>query len=119
MMLPILISVSLAPGSYFFCALAAVTVIAAAVANTAMAIRLLMRAGIASLPLWRFFCRKCRKSGVHWQASLIPLDETAFSQLPGDDQFQWCTTRSRQTVWNRQKFAAGRDIQESQRQAFA
>src|SRR6266404_9192553 len=46
MILPILISVSLAPGSYFFSAFAAVAVIAAAAA-IARATRLLIRAGIA------------------------------------------------------------------------
>jgi hypothetical protein len=44
--LPILISVSLAPGSYFFCADAAVAAIAAAAANTARVTSFLGRAGI-------------------------------------------------------------------------
>src|SRR5580698_9641251 len=45
MILPILISVSLAPGSYFLCAAAVVAVIAAA-ASAASANSLLIRAGI-------------------------------------------------------------------------
>src|SRR5450759_4778700 len=58
MILPILISVSLAPGSYFFCALAAVAIIAAA--NAAMATKLRIPAGIVLSP-WRFILFKCRK----------------------------------------------------------
>src|SRR5258705_9752772 len=50
MMLPILISVSLAPGSYFFCALAAVAVIAAT-ANAARTTSLCIRTGMVSPPL--------------------------------------------------------------------
>jgi hypothetical protein len=45
-MLPILISVSLAPGSYFFSADAAVAVTAAAAAKPAKAIRPLIQIGI-------------------------------------------------------------------------
>src|ERR1700687_1889550 len=67
MILPILISVSLAPGSYFFCALAADAAIAAA-ANTARATRLLARTGIV-LSLWRLILTECRKPGACWQAS--------------------------------------------------
>src|SRR3981081_691357 len=54
MMLPILISVSLAPGSYFFCALAAVAVMAMAAAHTPSAMNLLVSAAIVSLPAWPF-----------------------------------------------------------------
>src|SRR5664279_1344788 len=50
MMLPTRISVSLAPGSYFFCACAAVAVIAATAANPASAIRRRIRAGIVLSP---------------------------------------------------------------------
>src|SRR3954462_14243151 len=51
MMLPILISVSLAPGSYFFCALAGVAVMAMAAAHPARAMTLLVTRIIVSLPL--------------------------------------------------------------------
>jgi len=50
MMLPTLISVSLAPGSYVFCACAAVTVIVMAAA-TAMANAPRVKLGILSSPL--------------------------------------------------------------------
>src|SRR5437899_2432803 len=50
MILPILISVSLAPGSYFFSAFAAVAVMAAAAPNAASAIRLRIQAGIVLSP---------------------------------------------------------------------
>src|SRR6476620_4358307 len=55
MILPILISPSLAPGSYFFCAFAAVTLIAAA-ANAARTTKLRIKAGIA-LSLWVSFAQ--------------------------------------------------------------
>src|SRR5712664_4470763 len=54
MMLPTLISVSLAPGSYFFCADAAVAAMAAAV-STARATKFLTRAGIVFSPLAIYF----------------------------------------------------------------
>src|SRR6266852_4982948 len=57
MILPILISVSLAPGSYFFCALAAVAVTTAAAANAVTAKRLLIRDGIVLSPLGNYFDR--------------------------------------------------------------
>src|SRR5450759_3642319 len=71
MMLPILISVSLAPVSYFFCAFAAVAVHAAA-ANTARATKLLVQAGIVLSP-WQFILRKSRKSGGRLQASVYSV----------------------------------------------
>src|SRR6266581_5187281 len=52
MILPILISVSLAPTSYFFCALAAVAVTAA---NAVTTKRLLIRDGIVLSPLGVYF----------------------------------------------------------------
>src|SRR5437868_13632597 len=54
MILPILISVSLAPGSYFFCALAWVA-IAAATAKTVKAIKLRARTGIVLSRLTNYF----------------------------------------------------------------
>src|ERR1035438_3681165 len=54
MILPILISVSLAPGSYFFCALAGFA-IAAASANTVKAIKLRARTGIVLSRLTNWF----------------------------------------------------------------
>src|ERR1700738_4784105 len=56
MILPSFISVSLAPGSYFFSALAAVAVIVAATAKAATAIRLRMLTGIVVSPLGALFC---------------------------------------------------------------
>jgi hypothetical protein len=52
MMLPILISLSLAPGSYFFCALAVVAS-TAATANAATAATSRMRTGMVFSPLSR------------------------------------------------------------------
>src|SRR5215471_8641635 len=51
MMLPILISVSLAPGSYFFSALAALALTAAASTRTVMVTRRFARDGIVFLPV--------------------------------------------------------------------
>src|SRR5476651_324216 len=69
MMLPILISVSLAPGSYCFCAFAAVAVIAAAAATTAAATRLGMRTGIV-LSRLQFILSKSGKLDLSLQASV-------------------------------------------------
>src|ERR1700730_15116275 len=68
MMLPILISVSLAPGSYFFCAAAAVAVSANAT-NAVKATSFFGATDIVSLPVDVLFCAKCRKSGRSMQAS--------------------------------------------------
>jgi hypothetical protein len=69
-MLPILISVSLAPGSYFFSADAAVAVTAAAAANPAKATRLLIQIGIVLSRL--LFCSSVA-SRARMQASSIGL----------------------------------------------
>jgi hypothetical protein len=75
MMLPILISVSLAPGSYFFSADAAVAVSAAAAANPAKAIRLLIQIGIV---LSRYlFCTSVASHAQACKRRFIPPDETA------------------------------------------
>src|SRR6187402_1503020 len=66
MMLPILISVSLAPGSYFFCALAEVAT-AAATANAVRARKLGTRTGIVFSRL--FVLPHCRKPSAGWQAA--------------------------------------------------
>jgi hypothetical protein len=66
MMLPILTSVSLAPGSYFFWALADVAISAAA-AKVATAAKCRGRASIVFSPFVVLFCGKFRKSRLHWQ----------------------------------------------------
>src|ERR1700730_235759 len=72
MILPIFISVSLAPGSYFFCALAAVKVIAATTAKAVRPIKLLVRAGIVSLPLGSFsFAQVSQVARGHASAGLF------------------------------------------------
>ncbi|MGL3208108.1 hypothetical protein [Bradyrhizobium sp. BR 1433] len=81
MMLPILISPSLAPGSYFFCAVAEVA-ISAALANAAIAPIYPKRAGIVfsrflSLVLAASLARDAC-AGKRW---VFPLGETAL--LPG------------------------------------
>jgi hypothetical protein len=58
-MLPILISVSLAPGSYFFWAFAAVIDSATAAAHAATPIRHLLKANIVSLPFDDLFSAHC------------------------------------------------------------
>src|SRR5438876_7951524 len=55
MMLPILISVSLAPGSYFFCAWAVVATMAAT-ASAVMATSFCMRTGIVFSPFFQSCC---------------------------------------------------------------
>src|SRR5690348_1505742 len=76
MMLPILISVSVAPGSYFFCACAGAAIIAAATSDTRAA--RLVRRSMNFLPFVFFECGKPRQ---RWQElagknGLIPQDET-------------------------------------------
>src|SRR5262245_34324738 len=77
MMLPILISVSLAPGSYFFCAFAG-TAMAATETSDTRATRLVRRSILSS----RLFFSKCcfqRSVASHARAGkngLIPQDET-------------------------------------------
>jgi hypothetical protein len=87
MILPIFISVSLAPGSYFFCALAAVTVIAATTAKVVRPIKLLVRAGIVSLPLGSFsFAQVSQVARGHASKHrLIPRRETALLRLANYD----------------------------------
>src|ERR1700737_108327 len=68
MMLPILISVSLAPGSYFFCA-ADTLAVSANATNAVKATSFFGPTDIVSLPVDVLFCAKCRKSGRSMQAS--------------------------------------------------
>src|SRR5215468_4559521 len=63
MMLPILISVSLAPGSYFFCAFADVAIAAADTSDT-KAKRLVRRSSMLSS---RLFFAECGKPCAGWQ----------------------------------------------------
>jgi hypothetical protein len=69
MMLPILISLSLAPGSYFFSARAAE--VAQAIANAVTATRIIC-VRIAVSPDCLVVGRKCRNSTVPMQAKAIP-----------------------------------------------
>src|SRR5438552_18529849 len=62
MMLPILISVSLAPGSYFFCAFAVVAIAATETSDT-RATRLVLRSMLSS----RLFFAECGKPRAGWQ----------------------------------------------------
>src|SRR6266849_8283401 len=71
MMLPILISVSLAPTSYFFCALAAVAVAATAAANAVTAKRLLIRDGIVLSPLGVYFDQVSQDVRAHASSHLF------------------------------------------------
>src|ERR1700704_892546 len=71
MILPILISVSLAPISYFFCALAAVAVTAAAAANAVTAKRLLIRDGIVLSPLGVYFDQVSQVVRAHASSHLF------------------------------------------------
>src|SRR5260370_32744764 len=88
MILPIFISVSLAPGSYFFSAFAAVAVIAAAAAaTTAIAIRRRLRAGIV-LSSWRFHFLQASQVGLaHASIRFIPRGGTVLLPATNDD---WC-----------------------------
>src|ERR1700694_4701389 len=117
MMLPILISVSLAPGSYFFCALAGVADMAAAAAHAATAIRLGIRAGIVFSP-WLYFVRmsqvtcSCASSCLFRRTKrhccLPPIMIDACQHL----------SPTRPTAWNRTNELA-RDIRGSERPDFA
>src|ERR1700730_3583769 len=80
MMLPILISVSLAPGSYFFCAAAALSVSANAT-KAVKATNFLGPTDIVSLPVDVLFYAKCRKSRRRMQASACSVEA---SQLQTD-----------------------------------
>src|SRR5689334_17116787 len=71
MMLPILISVSVAPGSYFFCAYAGAAIIAAATSDT-RATRLVRRSMHSSR---LFFGSVASRTGAG-KNGLIPQDET-------------------------------------------
>src|SRR6266576_7242868 len=71
MILPILISVSLAPTSYFFCALAAVAVTATAAANAVTAKRLLIRDGIVLSPLGVYFHQVSQVVRAHASSHLF------------------------------------------------
>jgi len=83
MMLPILISVSLAPGSYFFSADAAGAVTAAAAAKPARAIRLLIRNGIVLSR--HLFCSSVASHAQACKRRLIPPDETALLRVADYD----------------------------------
>src|SRR5579872_7280037 len=104
MMLPILISVSLAPGSYFFSALAAVAVMA--VASAAIATRLRIPAGIVlSLDdlFWSSVARGARackrrysvRRNSHCRAVLIMISSSATMDVRGN------------LAWIRQSYASG------------
>src|SRR5215510_12685983 len=73
MMFPILISVSLAPGSYFFCALAVVTV-AAATTNDTKANWLVRRSDMVSS---RLFFASVASRAQAGKNGVIPRDETS------------------------------------------
>src|ERR1700688_1543122 len=75
MILPILISVSLAPGSYFFSAFAAVAVIAAAAATTAIAIRRRFPAGIGLSPGVLIFLGASQVGRAHASIGLFRLSK--------------------------------------------
>jgi len=64
MILPTLISVSLAPGSYFFCAFAALAIIVAAAAIAIRAIKLRIRAGIVLSRLVVYFAEVSQLSSA-------------------------------------------------------
>src|SRR5689334_14854404 len=71
MMLPILISVSVAPGSYFFCACAGAAIIAAATSETRTT-RLVRRSMRSS----RLFVGSVASRACAGKNGLIPQDET-------------------------------------------
>jgi len=71
--LPILISVSLAPVSYLFCALAPVAVIAAAVAIAVKATRLRIRDGIVLSPIRNFSRQFCFAGVSQAEAGLASI----------------------------------------------
>src|SRR5260370_28068446 len=71
MILPILISVSLAPGSYFFCAFATVVARAAAAAIAAKAIRPRIRAVIVFSRLAIYFDRVSQLMRAHASIGLF------------------------------------------------
>src|SRR5229473_8674720 len=71
MMLPTLISVALAPGSYFFCADAAVAATAAAAVSTVRAIRFLARTGIVFSHLAIDFDRVSQVGRTHASIGLF------------------------------------------------
>src|ERR1700722_7283180 len=73
MMLPILISVSLAPGSYFFCADAADAVSVAAAASAARARKLPVRAGVVLSHVMIYFGRVSQAPRRLASAGLSPL----------------------------------------------
>src|ERR1700738_4467745 len=75
MILPILISVSLAPGSYFFCASAGLA-IAAAIAKSVKAVKWRVRTGIIPLPLGQLFFASLASRAHACKHPLIPRDET-------------------------------------------
>src|SRR5271167_1180056 len=80
MILPILISVSLAPGSYFFCALAGFA-IAAATASAVKAIKF-ARTGIVPSRSTNYFSQVWQVAGWLASTSLLPRDETMVGQTP-------------------------------------
>jgi hypothetical protein len=94
--LPILISVSLAPGSYFFCA-CAVVVAEMATATAVRATHRVVRAGIVP-SLWQLIFAECRKPGERWQVRLIPPDETAL--LPAANYATTALTNWEFMDWN-------------------
>src|ERR1700689_3234527 len=73
MILPILISLSLAPGSYFFCAEAVVALMTAA-ANAASTNRLVIRAGIVLSRLATYFDQVSQVRRTHASIGLSACD---------------------------------------------
>src|ERR1700690_1870512 len=74
MILPILISVSLAPGSYFFCAVAAAAV-TAATASAASVNRLRIRAGMGLSRLATCFDQVSQVRRAHASIGLFACDD--------------------------------------------
>src|SRR5712672_6019 len=71
MMLPILISVSLAPGSYFFCADAVVAITAATADNIAAATRFCIRTGIVPSQMVFIFVAVSQAAPAHASTGLF------------------------------------------------
>src|SRR5215208_6711603 len=91
MILPILISVALAPGSYRFCACAVVTAEMAATASAVRATHRVMRASIVS-SLCRFIFAECRRPAEDWQGQAYSARRNgivACRQLCDDCAMNW------------------------------
>src|SRR5438105_2146554 len=115
MMLPILISVSLAPGSYFFCACAGVA-IAAAETNDTTATRLVLRSILSShLCFFKSVASRARAG----KNGLIPRDETSCCGrsivvcMP-----RYRRTQLRQVAWKLRNYVSDRVIPGWALQAF-